>query len=69
MGRQMSDGKSGVRSTSRKQAIANRGGMHEMPATRRVDGAFGKEGPDRKRPVRAGAARKLPNVGRRRRAS
>jgi hypothetical protein len=65
----MSEGKSGVRSTSRKQSTANRGGMHEMPAARRVGGAFGKEGRDSKRPVRAGAAGKLPNVGRRRRAS
>ena len=65
----MSEGKSGVRSGSRKQSIANRGGMHEMPSTRRVGGAFGKEGRDRKRPVRAGAARKLPNVGKRRRAA
>jgi hypothetical protein len=65
----MSEGKSGVRSSSRKTAIANRGGMREMPATRQVDGAFGKDGADRKRPARAGAAGKLPNVGKRRRAS
>ena len=52
-----------------KKATANRGGERTMPPTMRVAGAFGKEGKDRKRPVRAGAARKLPNVGRRRRAS
>jgi hypothetical protein len=65
----MSERKSGVRSTSRKRANANRGGMHEMPQTRRVGGAYGKEGRDAKRPVRAGAAKKLPNVGKRRRAA
>jgi hypothetical protein len=65
----MSEGKSGVRSSSRKQATANRGGMHEMPATRRVGGAFGKNGRDRRTPERGGAAGKLPNVGKRRRAA
>lgn len=66
VGQQMSEGKSGVRSSSRKQATANRGGMHEMPQTRRVAGAFGKDGRERKTPARAPAAGKVPSAGRRR---
>ena len=69
VGRQSSDGKRGVRSSSRKQANANRGGMHELPQTRRVPGAYGKDGPNRRTPAREPAAGKVPTAGRRRRAA
>jgi hypothetical protein len=65
MARQSSDGKRGVQSSSRKQATANRGGMRTMPPTRRVAGAFGVDGADRRTPARAPAARKTPTGGRR----
>ena len=57
--------KSGVRSSSIKQSRANRGGKRSMPPTKRVAGAFGKEGPNRKTPARAPAAGKTPTMGRR----
>jgi hypothetical protein len=41
--------------------------MHEMPQTRRVAGAYGKDG--RKTPARAPAAGKVPRAGQRRRAA
>ena len=65
MARQSSEGKRGVRSSSQKQSTANRGGMHTMPPTRRVAGAFGVDGPARRTPARAPAAGKIPTSGRR----
>lgn len=68
MGRQSSEGgKRGLKSSTFKQVTANRGGMHQLPQTRRVAGAFGKDG--RKTPARAPAAGKVPQAGRRRRAA
>ncbi|HYE92658.1 MAG TPA: hypothetical protein VEA38_16630 [Terriglobales bacterium] len=64
MAQQNSQGKRGVQSSSIKQDRANRGGMREMPQTRRVAGAFGKEGAARKTPARAPATGKLAEVKR-----
>jgi hypothetical protein len=68
MGRQSSDGKSGLKSSSQKRDTANRGGMHPMPPTRRVPGASGVEGTKRRVSRRARPGAKAPAARRRRAA-